>query len=888
MALLARVRSAWRTLTAGRRLDRDLDDELASFVDELTERHVAAGSSPDAARRAARIELGGSEQVKERVRDVRVGRLVDETLRDVAYAWRGLRRAPAFTVAALATLALGVGANAAIFSVAHALLIQPLPFRDPDRLVFVWADQAAEGYPRAPLSGPELQDLDDRASRFDGFGGIWATTAALTGDGDPEQLRIGLVTTDFFSLLGADAALGRTFRPDDDSLAAPTSILLGEAVWQRRYGGDPRIVGRRIDVNGQPTTVVGVMPSGFRLLMPPDAAVPDDLEAWLPLNRRFPEGPRGQRYLRVIGRTRPGVSLADARDDIARVGREISAAHAFYGAAGRRFETVPLHVDATRDVRRPLMALSFGVAILLLIACVNVAGLLVARAAARTRETAVRAALGAGRGRLARQHLAEALLLAGMGGLAGLLVGRWSLALLLAATPASLGRLRMASFDTAVVTISTGAVVFWMLALAAAPVSESLGVDLARAIQHGGHRTAQGIRRRLRAALTIVQVALSVVLVVGAFLFVRSMFNAQKVDTGFRADGILSFRVALPGSRYPNQEAFNAFSRRLQEALAEMPEASSASAVSHAPYDHVPNWGGPYLATEGADPSTAPQADYRAVAPGLFELLDVRVVEGRSFTEQDDQHGDPVTIVDERLARRTWPGQSALGRRLAVDPAVTGTPSTWTRVVGVVGHVRHRSPVEEVREQVYFPERQVPRNPAVYLVKTSADPAMLVPRVRGVVGSLDPALPIYDIRPLGAYVDEVHALRRFTTLLAVIFAATALALACVGIYGVIAYSVTERRREFGVRLALGARSWQIARLVVGEGALLAVLGLGLGMATASGAAWWLRSQLFGVSPWDPATLAIAAPILGLAALAACIVPARRAVATDPVATLRGD
>jgi predicted permease len=887
MGAWARLRGVWRTLAGGRRVDAELDAELDDYVERLVERRIAAGASPSAARRAVQAEMGGVETVKERVREVRMGRLIDETRRDVTYAWRGLRAAPGFTAAALVTLALGVGATTAIVSVAHALLVQPLPFRDPERLVFVWADQTAEGYPRAPLSGPELQDLDQRAAQFDGFAAIWATTAALTGENDPEQLRVGFVTTDYFSLLGAEAALGRTFQTDDDSLTAPTTILLSHAVWQRRYGADPGVVGRAIDVNGRPTTVVGVMPAGFRLMMPPDAAVPDDLEAFQPLNRRFPEGPRGQRYLRVIGRMRPGVAVVDALADVARVGREISAAHAFYGAAGRQFETVPLHVDATRDVRRPLVALSIAVALLLLIACVNVGSLLVARAAARARETAVKAALGASTGRLLRQHVVESLVLGAAGAAIGLLVARWGLTALLAATPDALSRLRVATIDWRVAALAVLTMLVWIVLLAAAPMADTRQLGTARALQQDGRRAGGG-RRRLRAGLTVAQVALSVVLVVGALLLVRTVQQVQQVDPGFNATGVLSFRVALPGSRYPNQDAFNAFSRRMQETLAALPGATAASAVSHAPYDHVPNWGGPYLASEGADPSTAPQADYRAVAPGLMELLGVTLVEGRTFTESDDHRGTPVTIVDERLARRTWPGASALGRRLAVDPAVSGEPSTWTTVVGVVRHVRHRSPVEEVRDQVYFPERQIPRNPAVYVIRTSADPDALVGPVRDAVRALDPALPIYDVRRLDAYVAEAQALRRFTAVLAVLFAIAALALASVGIYGLVAYSVTERHREFGVRLALGARAGQVLALVMREGVVLVAAGLAAGLAVAATAALWLRSQLYGVTPWDPVSLGVTLPILVVAALLACAMPARRAVRTDPAEVLRGD
>jgi len=347
MPALAKITSFWLTLTGASRLDSDLDDELRDYLREIEARKIAEGLPPEAARRAALLETGGIDQIKEQVRDIRIGQAFKETLRDVGYAWRMLRKSPAFSCAAIATLALGVGATTAIFSVVNTLLIEPLPYHDASKLVFVWADQSKEGYARAPLSGPELNDLDTRTTRFEGFGAIWSTTAALPGDNEPEQLRIGLVSVDFFSLLGVDAALGRTFTDTDSVDGPPPSILLGPAVWQRRFGGDPNIVGRRIQVNGQFLTVIGVMPPRFRLMLPPDAAVPDDLEAWLPLGRRATtqDGNRGHRYLRVIGRLRDGVSLAVARDDIARVGREISQEYAHYGSAGRQFETVALKAD---------------------------------------------------------------------------------------------------------------------------------------------------------------------------------------------------------------------------------------------------------------------------------------------------------------------------------------------------------------------------------------------------------------------------------------------------------------------------------------------------------------------------------------------------------------
>jgi predicted permease len=782
------------------------------------------------------------------------------------------------------TLALGVGANTAIFSVVHALLIAPLPYADSSRLVFVWADQSAEGYPRAPLSGPELTDLDTRATRFEGFGAIWATTAALTGDDEPEQLRIGLVSSDFFSLLGAAPSLGRTFVESDVVTGPPTSILLGSAVWHRRFGGDPAIVGRRILVNGRPATVIGVMPSDFRLLMPPDASVPDDLEAWLLFDRNLPEAPRGQRFLRVIGRMRTGVSLEEARLDLARVGEEISQAYAHYGAAGRRFETVSLHDDAVREIRGPLLAMFGGVAMLLVIACVNVASLLIARAIVRTRETAVRVALGAGNLRLFRQHLVEGLLLTFVGAAAGLLVARWGLAAILALAPPALGRLSAAQINMTVIGVSLAVVLAWGILLSIAPLSEVWRVRLANAIRIDAARSG-GAGHALRRALIAGQVAMSVVLVIGALLLVRTFENSLAADVGFNADGIYSFRLA---ARAPSRERSLAFARELQERLRHLPGAEGAASMSHAPYDHVPNWGGPYLSEPGQDPSTAPQADYRSLSPSALELMEMRLVEGRSFNEDDDLTSAPVVIVDEKLAARTWPGASPIGRRLGVDTFVTGKPEIWATVVGVVAHVRHRSPIEDVREQVFFPQRQVLRNPSVYLVKTAGDPAALAPAVRDAVSAIDPSQPIYDARPLSSYVDGANATRAFTMQLAVIFAAVALTLAAVGIYGVMSYSVALRHREFGVRRALGARNAQLTALVAREGAALLARGMAVGVAGAALVAWLMRGLLYGVSPWDGVSYAAALPALIGVGFAAAIVPVRRALSSNPVDALRGE
>ena len=809
-------------------------------------------------------------------------------MNDLRFAWRGLRRSPGFTAVAILTLALGIGANTAIFSVVRAMLLSPLPFRDSSRLVFVWADLTTSGYPRAPMSGPELKDLRDRSTLFTGFGAIWATTAAFTGDRDPEQLRMALVTTDFFDVLGAEAALGRTFTVDDEqqAQAPPTAMLLSWATWQRRFGGDPTIVGRRVEVNNQPTTIVGVMPAGFRLFMPPDASVPDDLQAWQPLNPNvLTRAPRGQHFLRVIGRMRDGVTVEQARREVDGIAGQISREYTDYGSAGRVYNTVALHADGVRLVRPALLTLFGGVAILLLIACVNVASLLIARAASRTRETAVRMSLGAGYARLLRQCLVEGLLLAALGAAAGVLAGRWGLQFLLALRPASLERLGTARIDPAVLAFTVGIAGVWGVLFSLAPVGEVFRASLAEALQHDGRRTTGGIHHRTRSVLVVLQIALSVVLLVGAALMTRSFVELQRVDPGFSSDHRLSFRIALPG-RPP--AAFIEFGRRLQIELAALPGVTGVGSVSHLPYDNLPNWGGPYITRPGEDDSTAPMADNRAVTPGFFEAVGAHLVDGRFFTDDDDPRAQPVVIVDEQLARRAWPGQRAIGRRIASDPFSTGHAVYWATVVGVVRHLRHRSLLEDLGDQVYFAERQVLRNPMAYVVRTSGDPAALSAPVRQIVARLDPQLPVYDVRPLDDYVAGARGAQRFTAIVAASFAAVALVLASVGVYGVIAYATTRRRYEFGVRLALGAQPGQVTALVLRQGAVLAGAGLASGVIFAAVAARFLEGQLFVVSPRDLVSYASAAAAIGAAALTACWLPARRASAISPLDAIRAD
>jgi putative ABC transport system permease protein len=888
MPFTSRLGSVWRTLFRSGAVERDLDDELRATVDILADRYTRAGMSPADARRAALVELGGVEQVKERVRDRRVGAALETWLLDLRYAWRTLAKTPSFAGVVLATLALGIGANTAIFSVVRAMLLSPLPYRDADRLIFVWSDMTDAGYPRAPLSGPELQDLRSRSTTCAAFGAIWANTAALTGEENPEQLRIGRVTDDFFNVLGADAALGRTFREEDARPGAPPTILLSWPLFERRYGGDASLVGRQILVNDRPTTVIGVMPRSFRLLLPPDASVPDDLQAWQPFPAAMTRGARGQQFLLVIGRMRPGVTVAQARDDVDGVAAAISHAFTEYGASGRQFVTVALHADDVREIRPALLALFAGVGILLVIACVNVANLLIARAAARRPEMALRLALGAARSRIVRQGLVEGLLFALLGAVAGLAAGWGVLRALIAARPDALSRIELASIDVPVAVFTFATALVWGVLVSMAPLTEIFRSDLLPELQRATRQGAVALRYGLRRILVVVQVAMSVVLLVCAALLLHTFHRIQNVDPGFSADNALTFRVAIPMQRYRPVEGFNTFARSLEQAVRHVPGVTSVGAISHLPYDDLPNWGTPYLADAAIDDSNAPNADARAVTPDLMRTMDIRLLDGRFFTESDQPGSAPVIIVDDQLAARMWPGRSALGQHLGVDPGSTGRPTGNMTVVGVVKHVRLRSLVADLTEQIYFPQRSTLRNPMAYVVRSTREPSALAADVRRAIAALDPHLPIYDVKPLETYVEGARAVRRFTAILAAVFAAVALVLACVGVYGVMAYSVTRRRHEFGVRLALGALPRRLVADVVREGLALAANGVVIGVAAAAAAGQLLRQQLYGIAPNDPASFIVTIVVLGMTCVLACWIPARRALSSSPMEALRAE
>ncbi len=883
------LKSALRFVFRRRRLEQQVDEELNAYAAHRAADLAQRGVPPSDADRRARVEFGSVERVKDEIRDaVPAAYLTDSVNKDLHYAARMMRRSPGFTAAAVLTLALAIGGISAIFSVVKAVLLDPLPYTQPDRLVIVWNEFRAMGLTRAPGAGFALQQLRERAKSFESIGGIWVSNGTFLGEGEPEQVKIGQVTGNFIPTLGTSAMLGRTLLADDEGLGKPPVILLSHGFWQRRFGANPAIIGRPVQMDGASPVVVGVMPPNFRMAFPPDANVPAEVQAWLPFSYPIAAASKTQYFLRMVGRLRPGVSRAQANEEAAAIGSQLRNEFTEYATDQLGFNVQPMHGDSVREIRAALLALLAGVALVLLIACVNVANLLLARAGTRHKEMALRAALGASRGRILRQLLLESVALAFAGAAAGLLVGWWGLQRLSALAPPGLLPPGSMHMDLTILAFTAAVALGCGLLFGLAPALDGSKVNLVDALQESSRSTSSVIRSRGRAALIVSEVALGFILLVGAGLMIRTFNEITRLNPGFRADGLLTLEMDLPGRRYPGDEKHVALVRAVEDKLRALPGVESVGGVSHLPLDDYPNWYSPF-APEGApaEKQNAVMADHRSTTPEYFRAIGAQLVAGRFFDALDEQAQRPVVVIDERVAREAWPGEDPIGRKLEFEKITQGAFIKGSaEVVGVIRHIQHHALTRQVRGQIYIPFSQSVRWHISFVVRTSGDPAALAGAVRGAIASIDKDLAISKLRPMSFYLNRAMAATRFTMVLAAIFGGLALALAVVGVYGVVAYSVTQRTREFGVRLALGAQRSDILRQVLREGMTLALLGMAIGVASALGLSRFLQSLLFGVTPWDPVTFAAAALLLPLAALAACWLPARRAAARSPVVALR--
>ena len=866
--------------------EREMEEELAFHLEQEAAKNRASGVAPASAARAARLRFGGEDRIKEEMREAWAG-AASGLGADFRIGARRLLRRPGLVAVAVLTCAVGIGANTAVFSLVRGVLLRALPYAEPDRLVFVWnrsGDLAEDTW----LSAREVVEYPRATSAFESLAAYDAFDATLV-EGEPERVRGAWVTGSLFPTLGVPPLLGRALAVDDDAPGRGAVVVLGHGVWQRHMGGAPDVVGRTVRVSGQPLTVIGVMPPGFQL--PLDYREDRPTELWAPAGIvPSAELPWGDRSYYVLGRLNPGVSPAAATADLGR-------AHASW----QRFpeltdddldlQRAVFRLDdlLLRRVRPALWILQGAVALLLLIACANLAHLLLARGDARRREIATQAALGASRLRLARSLLVESGLLALAGALAGLLVAHATLGAMLALAPVNVIRMKGVSLDAAVLGFTALVTLATTLAAGLAPALQLSAVGAAGALAAARGEGA-ALRAGARRLLVAGQSALAVLLVLGAGLVARSYRELRRVDLGFRPQGVVSARVDLPAAHHPDAEAVDRFHAELVDRVAALPGVRAAGAARVLPLTRtIGDWS---ITVEGrtAAPGENPNGDWQIVVPGYFEAMGIDVVEGRPLARADGPSAPLVAVVSATMARRYWPGASPVGRRFHLG---TGD-QPWIEVVGVARDVHHNAVVEEPRAEMYLPHAQFVRakggGNAVYgmtvVARTAGDPLRLVPAIREQVKALDPGLPLSQVQTMEEAVTAALAEPRFTTALFGAFAAAALGLAALGLYGVLSYVTARRTREIGVRVALGARPGAVARLVVADGLVMTAAGLAAGMLAALALTRVVASQLYRIGPLDPAAFA-AAPLalLATAALASCL-PAWRAARASPVRALR--
>ena len=807
---------------------------------------------------------------------------------DATYAIRGLRRAPGFAAVAVLTLALGIGANTAIFSVINTVLLRPLPYADDSRLVFIW--NMRNGIPE-PLGPGRMMDIRSQATSFSGFAGISHISFTLTGSGDPERIMGSSVASTFFDVLGARPLLGEPFH---SNAADWSAVVLTHGLWARRFGSDPSIVGRTITLNGKPRQVVAVMrPDLFwPIITAKPAAIPGP-ELWVPGGpgdiprnavdeMRDMTGNRNSGYLRAIARLKPGVPFAQARAEVAAIGDRLSREHPEDG--GRGVSIVTARDNFFGSVERPLFVLVGVVTFVLAIACANVAGLLLGRGAARRRDLALCRALGATRARVIRQLLTESTVLSLAGAAAGLLFAWLGTATLAALAPMDFIGGQTPRLDARVLAFALAVSVVSGLAFGAVPALQLSRNGLSGALSEGSTRSS-GTRRagRTRDALVVLEIAVAVVLVVGSALFVRSFLHLTRVDVGLDTHNLITFDVNLTGDRAEYQSKQVQFYEALQRRLAEVPGVRAVGAAVTLPI------GGDDFATgfrpEGMaipDPASVPRAGYQVVTPGYFAAMGIPLKAGRDVRSSDTRDSEPIVLVNEQLAREIWPGQDPIGKRMKFDPAETA----WTRVVGLVGDIRHLGPSTPPRAELYQAGSQRSFPFMAFVVRTETDPRAIVPLLRRAAAELDPALPLAGLKTMDEHLQRSLAKPRFFSTLVTAFGALAVTLALIGIYAMMAWSVSERRQEFAIRLALGARGPVLVNMVLRKALILAGAGIVAGLAGARAATGMVAGLLFGIQPTDPSAFALTGAAVALVALAACYIPARRALRVDPVSLLR--
>ena len=874
-----------RSLLRREHVEQELDEELRYHLDRQIEENQAKGMSAEEARYAALRAMGGIEQQKERSRDMRRVNLIEDLVQDLRYGVRVLAKSPVFTSVAVLTLALGVGANTAIFSVVNELLLRPLPFRDAERLVMLW-EVTPEGRHQNTTSRANFRSWREQSTAFDGMAAFSDQRLNLTGDGDPEEVSVQLATPELFPVLGVNPLLGRTLT-EEDGRAGSAGVVLGYGIWQRRFGGDPQVLGKPITLNGTPVNVVGIMPAGFQWHIRSRSGTGKPADMWAVLKMPTSGPDLLGRFLSVVGRLKPGASIEQATSDVKAIEARIEQEAPLYNK-GFGVEVLQLREQFVGKVRNALLILLGAVGFVLLIACANVANLMLSRAAARQKEIALRAALGASRLRIVRQLLTESMLLALLGSLVGLGLAWWGIRALVAISPRDLVNLQSIGINltvlgwTLAISLATG-IIFGI-----APALEAARLNLNDALKEGGRGDGgQGARsHRLRAILVVAEVALALVLLVSAGLLLKSFGRLRGINTGFDTENVLTMVVRLAGTRYREDQQVVGFFRQATERIGTLPGVRAAGIVNY-----LPLYGGLGSSTgftiEGKPeppPGEEPITNVRVSDASYFGAMGIPLLRGRNFTDFESSETKHVIIISDSLARQYFPGEDPLGKRISV--AMFDKPNPPTEIIGIVGDVRYDSLTDQAEPTVYFPPPELTYAFMTLVIRTTGEPASIAPSVRSVLREIDSTQPVSDVRTMEQVMGETLGRARFYTLLLALFAGLAMLLAAVGIFGVMNYSVNLRTREIGIMVALGAQQGQILTLILRQGLVLTLIGISLGVAGALALTRLMSGMLFGVEATDPLTFAAIVVLLTVVSAIACYLPARRATRVDPVIALR--
>jgi putative ABC transport system permease protein len=886
MSLFASLRSLASTLFRRSGLEDELDEEIRSHIQRRADDLERSGLPRAEAERRARIEFGGFQKFKEECREELRGFWLQTVWTDVHFATRMLRSSPGFTAVAVLTLALGIGANTAIFSVVNAVLLRPLPYPNAKRLAMIWSTWGNET--RGPASGPELVELRNRSRAFEEIAGIWVTSGTITGTVEPEQVRLALTTANFLPLLAERPQLGRFFAPGEDREGAAPLIILTDGLWRRQFGANPSIVGQTARLNGNNFTIVGVLPRDFKLLFPDSRMA--DVQVFIPFLNDLEAQNRDTAYIRMIGRLRRGVTVAQAQSEAESLALQLRGEAKEYAEQSLHLSVLSLQEDDVRSVQPALVSLFAAVVLVLLVTCANLANLLLSRSGGRRHETALRAAMGAERRRIIRQLLTENIFLGCLGGIAALGIAWVALKWILSLQPEGIYLLMAPKLDVGVLAFTLVLSILTGILFGLAPALSVARGDLVEILKESGKTTTTG-KPWLRQLLIVSEVSLGCILLVGTGLMVRTFTSLLRVDLGFHPEKVLTFQLSFPWSRYGTVESVTSFLKELRTDLSAMPGTQSVGGVSHLPLDEgLGNWYS-YYWPEGApvQQQNTVMADHRSTLPGYFRTIGATLLAGREFEDTDDAVHTHVAIVDDTVAEQVWPGQDAVGKKLSVEDSPAGAFQFIREpvvVIGVVKHIQAHSLTDKGRGQIYLPVSLAPRPAFSLAVRTAAPIETFAAYVQRAVKKLDKEMPVSNLRPQMEYVEKARAQTRFVTVLAGALAALALFLASIGIYGVTSYSVAQRKREIAIRMAVGANSADVGRMVLRQSGLPVVAGVLAGLAMAAALTPLLSGLLYGVRPSDPLTYGAISVVLAAVGILACYIPARRATKVDAMIALR--